>query len=98
MKEWRHGYFYFLTNKNNRVIYAGVTSNLIKRIFEHKNKLVSGFTQQYNVTKLVYYECFDAIDDAILREKQVKGWLRAKKVALIHSKNPEWNDLYPLLI
>ena len=67
------GYIYILTNKNNRVLYAGVTNDLIRRIYEHKEKVISGFTKKYNLTKLVYYEIFSRIDDAIAREKQIKG-------------------------
>ena len=83
-----------MTNKWNTVLYTGVTSDLTKRIYEHKEKLVDGFTKKYNVTKLVYYEIFDEIMDAITREKQIKGWVRKKKTALIESENPEWKDLY----
>ena len=87
------GYVYILTNNNNRVLYTGVTADLPKRIFEHKQKLVDGFTKKYNVTKLVYYDFAGSITVAISREKQIKGWLRSKKVALINSFNPEWKDL-----
>jgi putative endonuclease len=86
-------YVYIITNKSNRVLYTGVTNDLRKRIYEHKNKLVKGFTSRYNVEKLVYYDICEDIESAILREKQIKGWLRRKKVALIGSMNPEWNDL-----
>ena len=84
---------YILTNQNNTVLYTGVTNNLPRRIYEHKAKLVEGFTKRYNVDKLVYYEVFDQIENAILREKQIKGGSRAKKVALINSINPKWSDL-----
>ena len=90
----RAGCIYILTNKFNSVIYTGVTSDLKKRIYEHKQKFVDGFSKKYNLTKLVYYELFDSIDGAILREKQVKGWLRRKKIALVNSTNSEWRDLY----
>lgn len=83
-----------MTNKNNGVLYTGVTSNLIKRASEHKNKLVSGFTSKYNVTKLVYYEEYETTPEAIAREKQIKGGSRQKKLDLIHNKYPEWKDLY----
>jgi len=76
------------------VLYTGVTSGLIKRVYEHKNKLADGFTQKYNVNKLVYYEIFGDIMSAIEREKQIKGWVRKKKIALIEKENPEWKDLY----
>ena len=83
-----------MTNKNNAVLYTGVTGNLFKRVSEHKDKIVAGFTSAYNVTKLVYYEEFETMPEAIAREKQIKGGSRQKKIALINSKNPEWKDLY----
>ena len=83
-----------MANKTNTTIYIGVTSNLIKRVWEHKNKLVDGFTKHYNVNKLVYYEETTDVNSAITREKQLKGWNRAKKNKLIDSINPNWNDLY----
>ena len=83
-----------MTNIHNNVIYTGVTSNLIKRIYEHKEKLVDGFTKKYNVDKLVHYEAFDGIESAILREKQIKSGSRQKKIDLIRSKNPGFRDLY----
>jgi len=82
-----------MTNEGNRVLYTGVTNDLQRRVYEHKNKLVKGFTKKYNVVKLIFYEVCDEIESAILREKQIKGWLRAKKIALIESMNPEWRDL-----
>ncbi len=87
-------YVYFLTNERNTVIYTGVTNDLIRRVYEHKGKSVRGFTKKYNVSKLVYYEVFDSIEQAILREKQIKGGSRAKKIALINGMNPRWEDLY----
>ena len=87
------GFVYLLTNKNNRVLYTGVTNNLIKRVYEHKHGLLGGFTRKYNVKKLVYYEVYDEIIAAISREKQIKGWRRRKKVELIESMNPAWRDL-----
>ena len=89
----RQSFVYTLTNKYNKVLYTGVTSNLGKRTHEHKEKLVSGFTKRYNLTKLVYYEIFDDIGSAISREKQIKAGSRAKKLALVRSMNPEWEDL-----
>ncbi|MFH1593188.1 MAG: GIY-YIG nuclease family protein [Candidatus Omnitrophota bacterium] len=89
------GYIYLLTNKNNRVIYTGVTSDLRKRVYEHREALVDGFTKQYNVKKLVYYEAADNIEDAIAREKQIKAGSRKKKIDLIKSMNPTFKDLYP---
>ncbi|WP_299238118.1 GIY-YIG nuclease family protein [Sulfurihydrogenibium sp.] len=91
-------FVYILTNKYNKVLYVGVTNNLVRRVYEHKNKLISGFTSKYNVSKLVYYESFLSVFDAIKREKEIKGWRREKKVALINSFNPEWKDLYEELI
>ena len=87
-------YIYILSSDNNNVLYTGVTSDLIRRVYEHKNKLCPGFTTKYNVNKLVYYEvCFDPIS-AIEREKQIKSGSRKKKINLIESKNREWDDLY----
>ncbi len=86
-------YVYIMTNKGHRVLYTGVTNDLQRRVYEHKNKLVKGFTNKYNVIKLVFYEVCNDIESAILREKQIKGWLRKKKIALIESMNPEWRDL-----
>ena len=86
-------YVYMLTNKNNNVLYTGVTNDLKRRLYEHKNKLVDGFTQKYNVDKLVYFEITNDVNSAIAREKQIKGWTRAKKNALIESKNSQWCDL-----
>jgi putative endonuclease len=87
-------YVYLLANKHNNVLYTGVTNDLIRRVYEHKNKLVTGFTQKYNVDRLVYFEVCSGIVVAIEREKQIKGWSRKKKQDLINSLNPEWDDLY----
>jgi putative endonuclease len=87
-------YIYLLTNKRNNVLYAGVTNDLVRRIYEHKNKLQKGFTEKYNVDRLVYYEAYADIVDAITREKQIKGWSRKKKDDLVSQLNPEWKDLY----
>jgi len=86
-------YVYILTNKFNRVLYIGITNNLVRRVFEHKNKLVSGFTNKYNLVKLIYYEITDDIRSAIKREKQLKNWHREWKINLIDQFNPEWHDL-----
>lgn len=94
----KNGYVYILTNVHNKVMYTGVTSDLVKRVYEHKNKLVDGFTKKYNVHKLVHFEVFDDMMNAITREKQIKGWLRSKKIALIEANNPEWKDLYEGLV
>lgn len=85
---------YILTNKNNNVLYTGVTSNLVKRIWEHKNKVIDGFSKKYNLYKLVYYEFFENINQAIIREKQIKAGSRKKKIYLINKFNPDWKDLY----
>ena len=90
----KHGYVYLMTNKANTVIYTGVTSDLKKRIYEHKEKMVEGFTKKYNINKLVYYEISDNIEDAILREKQIKGGSRKNKLDLIRGANPNFKDLY----
>jgi putative endonuclease len=95
--EERRGYVYLMTNKGNNVIYTGVTSNLQNRVYEHKNKLAKGFTTKYNIAKLVYYEIFDSIEDAIFREKQIKAGPRKKKIELIKSMNPGFGDLYESL-
>jgi putative endonuclease len=90
----RQSVVYIVTNKYNKVLYTGVTSDLKKRIWEHREKLVDGFTKRYNVTKLVYYEVFADIRDAIAREKQIKAGSRQKKIDLIVGMNPDWRDLY----
>ena len=87
-------YIYLLANKHNNVLYTGVTTDLIRRVYEHKNKMVKGFTQKYNVDRLVYYEACTNIVVAIEREKQIKAWSRKKKDNLINALNPEWDDLY----
>ena len=93
------GYIYIITNNNHTVLYTGVTSNLTKRIKEHQDKRFQGsFSARYNVNKIVYYEAFQMIGDAISREKQIKAGSRAKKIALINSINAEWNDLYKEII
>ena len=86
-------YTYILSNKTNSVVYVGVTNNLERRIYEHKNKLIEGFTSKYNVNKLVYYVSSNDIKEAIAYEKRLKGWVRRKKNELIMSFNPEWKDL-----
>src|SRR5512139_1986061 len=86
-------YVYIMTNEANRVLYTGVTNDLRRRVYEHKHKLVEGFTSKYNITQLVYFEDTPDVRAAIAREKQIKGWLRSKKIALIESMNPKWEDL-----
>jgi putative endonuclease len=85
---------YMLTNFNNNVLYTGVTNDLVRRCFEHKNGLNDGFTKKYKVNKLVYFEYFEFIETAISREKQIKGLSKEKKNKLIENFNPEWQDLY----
>jgi putative endonuclease len=87
-------YVYILTNTSHSVLYTGITNDLERRCFEHKQKKVNGFTKKYNVDKLIYFEKYDFVDLAIAREKQIKGYSRAKKVALIDQFNREWIDLY----
>lgn len=83
-----------MTNKYHKVLYTGVTNDLIRRVYEHKNKLIDGFTKKYNVVKLVYYEMFDEPSTAIAREKQIKAGSRQKKIDLINGLNKDWRDLY----
>jgi putative endonuclease len=86
-------YVYIVTNKYNKVLYTGVTNNLSRRIYEHKSKKIEGFTKRYNLNKLVYFENTNDVSCAILREKQIKGCLRNKKLKLIEEMNPKWEDL-----
>ena len=85
-------YVYVMTNRS-KTLYVGVTNNLVRRVYEHKQKLIRGFTALYNLTRLAYYESTSDVNSAIAREKQIKGWLRKKKIALIESTNPRWQDL-----
>ena len=87
-------YVYILANKRNGTLYVGITNNLIRRVSEHKSKLIKGFTSKYNVDKLVYYEVYDDSYNAISREKQIKGGSRNKKIELIKKDNKNWDDLY----
>ena len=93
----KQGFVYILFSKPNGTLYVGVTSDLIKRVYEHKQKFVSGFTQKYNVDKLGYYEVCENIQTAIMREKQLKAGKRQTKIDLIISQNPQWKDLYESL-
>ena len=86
-------YVYLITNRNNKVLYIGVTNNLERRLYEHKNKLIKGFTEKYNVNKLVYFEHTNDIEFAITREKEIKKWRREKKNILVESTNKKWEDL-----
>ena len=92
-----HSYIYILTNRPYGALYIGVTSNLIQRVHIHKNKILPGFTNKYNIHRLVYFEVFDSIYEAIVREKKLKRWRRAWKIQLIESQNPNWQDLYDSL-
>ena len=86
-------FVYIMASRRNGTLYIGVTSNLVQRVWNHKQGLAEGFTSKYKVTQLVYYECFENVRDAIRREKEIKGWIRQKKVALVESVNPKWKDL-----
>lgn len=94
MKMKKLFYLYILASKLNGTLYIGVTSNLTQRVWQHKNKLVKGFTKKYNVDKLIYYEVHENAESAIIREKQVKAWKREWKLRLIRENNPDWEDLY----
>ncbi|MGQ8366219.1 GIY-YIG nuclease family protein [Glaciecola sp. 1036] len=89
---------YIITNMHNTTLYIGVTSNLIQRIHQHKNKQIDGFSKKYNLQKLVYFEQFALMEDAILREKRLKNWHREWKNKLINTENPDWDDLYETLL
>ena len=89
---------YIMTKKFNKVLYIGVTNNLSRRTYEHKNKLIKGFTEKYNLTKLVYFEQTSYVISALEREKQLKNWHRQWKISLISKFNPEWKDLYDTLL
>ena len=91
-------YVYIMTNNRNTVLYVGVTGDLIRRAYEHKEKLVGGFTRRYDIAKLVYYEVFEDMENVILREKQMKAGSRQKKVDLVESMSQEWRDLYEGLV
>ena len=86
---------YTITNKNNTFLYTGVTHDLKRRIYEHKEKLVKGFSSKYNLDRLVFYEVTENVESAIIMEKKIKGGSRQKKIGLINSMNPDWKDLYP---
>ena len=90
-------FVYILTNKYNRVLYTGVTNNLERRLYQHRNNLIPGFTSKYRCHKLVYFEQMPSAAAAIEREKQIKGWRRKKKITLVESANPDWLELAPYL-
>ena len=98
MENTKQGYVYILFNKRNGTLYTGVTSNLIRRVYEHKNSPVESFVNKYDIDKLGYYEVHESIMSAIEREKQIKSGSRKKKLELIEKMNPEWNDLYESII
>ena len=91
-------FVYILTNNNNKVLYVGITNDLVRRIYEHKQKIIDGFTKRYNVNKLVYFEQTSDVNSAISREKQLKSFSRDKKENLINHYNPQWNDLYDSIL
>ncbi len=86
-------YFVYIATNNSKTLYIGVTNDLPRRMYEHKQKLAKGFTSKYNISKLVYFEQSDNVNDAIAREKQLKGWTRVKKIDLIETTNPSWNEI-----
>ena len=93
MKEYQY-FVYIMTNQFDQVLYTGVTNDLFRRVEQHRSGKGAKFTSRYNLTKLVYYEVYEYVEDAILREKQIKGGSRQKKVDLVHMMNPDWNDLF----
>ena len=93
MKKTHQYYVYILTNKRNGTLYIGMSNNLERRIFEHKHKMTEGFTKRYGLNKLIYFETYQYVNDAILREKRLKKWKRQWKIDLIEKENPNWNDL-----
>ena len=94
----KQGFVYILFNRKNGTLYVGVTSDLIKRIYQHKNKLIEGFSKKYGLDKLGYYEIYENIENAILREKQIKSGSRKNKINLIEKVSPNWEDLYNSLL
>ena len=98
MGKLKQFYVYILSSRRNGTLYVGVTSNLVQRVWQHKNDQVDGFCKKYNVKQLVYFEPHDTAESAILREKQIKKWNRAWKLKLIEKENPHWNDLYGLIL
>ena len=86
-------YFVYMMTNRSRTLYTGVTNDLERRVGQHRSKLVPGFTNKHNITQLVYWEAYNDVRDAIAREKEIKGWLRKKKIAMIESVNPQWDDL-----
>ena len=95
MSDPRSYYVYILASEIGGTLYIGVTNDLVRRVYEHRARFAEGFTKKYNVARLVYFEMFDDIENAIVREKRLKKWSRAWKVRMIEKDNPNWNDLYP---
>jgi putative endonuclease len=91
-------YVYIMSNWNNKVVYIGITNNLKRRVYEHKTGIIEGFTKKYHVHKLVYFDSTTDVYSAITREKQIKGWKRARKNKLVEKKNPNWQDLYQQIL
>ncbi len=91
-------YIYIITNKPKGTLYIGMTNNLVRRGYEHRNGLIDGFTKKYNLNRLVYFEVFNCVEDAIVREKRLKKWNRQWKIDLIEKVNPNWDDLYEKLV
>ena len=89
----RQYYVYIMTNRRHAPLYVGVTNDLVRRVYEHRNKLAKSYASRYNIAMLMYYEITESVESAIAREKQLKGWLKGRKIALIESVNPNWNDL-----
>ncbi|OGK25823.1 hypothetical protein A3A46_00210 [Candidatus Roizmanbacteria bacterium RIFCSPLOWO2_01_FULL_37_13] len=98
MVNTKNYFIYIATNKTNTVLYTGITNNLVKRIYQHKNKIVSSFSSKYNINKLVYYEVFQDVNDTIKREKQIKAGSRKKKLELVKKMNPYFEDLYKTIL
>ena len=90
-------FYVYMMNQSRVVLYTGITNSLVRRVWQHQNGEIEGFTKSYKVNRLVYYECFDDPGNAIAREKEIKGWRRAKKNALVETNNPRWTDLSPML-
>ncbi|WP_206602527.1 GIY-YIG nuclease family protein [Cyanobacterium aponinum] len=88
-----HNYYVYIMTNKSKTLYTGMTNDLLRRVYEHKHKLVEGFTKKYNITKLVFFDQTSDVNEAIALEKKIKGWNRAKKIALIESQNPNWLDL-----
>ena len=94
----RESYYVYILTNYSKILYIGMTNNLVRRVIEHREKMIDGFTKKYNLTRLVYFEETIDVNSAIAREKRIKGWLRNKKIKLIESENSEWKDLYDLLL